>query len=169
MRLSAKPVILEPDHQPDKNIVPQDITDLLHYIAFSPTLAMSGQPDDDELHLIRDTGYRAVIHLQIQEAPYTVPEEYRLIREMGLDYAGIPISFSKPTPDNYHVFKTLLNQYQPTPTLVHCAAGYASSVFLYLYRTLEQQIPMAQARADLHQIWEPDSTWQAFIQQINEH
>jgi hypothetical protein len=40
------------------------------------------------------------------------------------------------------------------------------SAFVYLYRVfcLKENEPMA--KADLHRIWQPHPTWQAFIDQI---
>jgi hypothetical protein len=32
-----------------------------------------------------------------------------------------------------------------------------------LYRVLRQGVPLEEARALMHQIWTPNATWQAFI------
>ena len=37
------------------------------------------------------------------------------------------------------------------------------SAFVYLYRVLRQGVDESTARNDLHRIWQPNPTWQAFI------
>jgi hypothetical protein len=46
---------------------------------------------------------------------------------------------------------------------VHCAANMRVSAFLGLYRVLRQDLPVAQAFALMHEIWQPDPVWSKFI------
>jgi len=39
------------------------------------------------------------------------------------------------------------------------------SAFVMLYRVLRQGVPVAEADATMRHIWEPNPTWQAFIEQ----
>jgi len=52
---------------------------------------------------------------------------------------------------------------------VHCAANMRVSAFMYLYRLIHERLSDEQAKSDLHRIWTPNDTWQAFIQQVIEH
>jgi hypothetical protein len=47
---------------------------------------------------------------------------------------------------------------------VHCATNKRVSVFVFLYRVLYERVVMADAEADLHEIWPPDEVWSRFIQ-----
>jgi hypothetical protein len=40
------------------------------------------------------------------------------------------------------------------------------SAFMYLYRQLYEGVSETVARQDLHQIWQPNPTWQAFMQTV---
>jgi hypothetical protein len=37
------------------------------------------------------------------------------------------------------------------------------SAFMFLYRVLRQDVPLEEARATMNQLWEPNATWQKFI------
>jgi hypothetical protein len=52
---------------------------------------------------------------------------------------------------------------QDKKCFVHCIANARVSAFVMLYRVLRQGVPLEEARALMHQIWTPNATWQAFI------
>jgi hypothetical protein len=47
---------------------------------------------------------------------------------------------------------------------VHCAANMRVSAFVGLYRVQRQSWPVADAFALMHEIWQPDAVWSAFIE-----
>ena len=47
--------------------------------------------------------------------------------------------------------------------LIHCAYNWRVSCFVYLYRVLENNITDEWAKNDMLKVWEPDKTWQSFI------
>jgi hypothetical protein len=52
---------------------------------------------------------------------------------------------------------------QDKKCFVHCIANARVSAFVMLYRVLRQGVPLEEARALMQQIWTPNETWQAFI------
>jgi hypothetical protein len=61
------------------------------------------------------------------------------------------------------IFFKVMERNRDYKTLVHCAMNMRVSAFVYLYRVLRQGVDASVARADLHRIWQPNPTWQAFM------
>ena len=51
-------------------------------------------------------------------------------------------------------------------TLTHCKLNWRGSAFVYLYRVTQLNEADEIARADMDKIWQPDETWQAFIDEV---
>ena len=47
--------------------------------------------------------------------------------------------------------------------LVHCVLNYRASAFVFLWRVLRRGEAPEAARLDMLSVWQPDETWQAFI------
>jgi hypothetical protein len=43
------------------------------------------------------------------------------------------------------------------------------SAFMYLYRIIHEHINTEEAKQDLQKIWQPNETWQQFIEKVVEH
>jgi hypothetical protein len=54
-------------------------------------------------------------------------------------------------------------------TFVHCFANMRASVFVYLYRTLVEGVPEAQARATMNEVWDPaeQQPWADLIERVS--
>ena len=51
-------------------------------------------------------------------------------------------------------------------TLTHCRLNWRGAVFTYLYRVTQLNQPEELARQDMLAIWEPNDTWQSFIDTV---
>jgi hypothetical protein len=51
-------------------------------------------------------------------------------------------------------------------TLLHCQLNMRASAFAFLYRVLYQDVPIATARAEMNEIWEPDGAWRELIDEL---
>lgn len=56
-----------------------------------------------------------------------------------------------------------MDQHRDEVTLVHCAYNWRVACFVYLYRVIKQACDNEIARQDMLAVWEPDETWQQFI------
>ena len=63
-------------------------------------------------------------------------------------------------------FFEVMQANQNKKVFVHCAANMRVSAFMFLYRTLCQNMPVAEAQKDLNKIWVPEPHWQSFIDQV---
>jgi hypothetical protein len=48
-------------------------------------------------------------------------------------------------------------------TLLHCQANFRASAFGFLYRVLHEGVPIAEAKAEMNAVWEPNETWRQLI------
>ena len=124
----------------------------------------SGQPKISHFHAIADANFECVINLL--PASEVLPGEPELVRELGMEYHAIPVIWAEPTPENFAVFVALMQDRSERKLYVHCAANARVSAFCYLYRTLYLGADEADARAEMHKIWEPFPHWAEFIETI---
>jgi protein tyrosine phosphatase (PTP) superfamily phosphohydrolase (DUF442 family) len=93
-----------------------------------------------------------------------LPDEAGLARSLGLTCVHIPVQFGAPAEADLMRFFDAMDRHRGQKLLVHCAANKRVTVFIGLYRVLRLQWDREQAFALMHEIWEPDATWTAFIE-----
>ena len=84
------------------------------------------------------------------------------VEGLGMAYVHIPVAFDGPQLSDLQQFFAAVEQ-APGKVFVHCIANKRVSAFLFLYRVLKLGHPIHDAEMALHRIWQPDETWQAFI------
>ncbi len=129
-------------------------------------LATGGQPDEAELHTIAEAGYEVVINLGLADAPYALASEQSVLESYGVRYEHLPISFEAPEVDRFFAFRDLYKPLVERRCFIHCAANKRVSCFMALYRMVELGWSRPDAEADMLEIWEPDPTWRAFMDQV---
>jgi protein tyrosine phosphatase (PTP) superfamily phosphohydrolase (DUF442 family) len=110
-----------------------------------------------------------VVNLALRESLNAIPHEKQIVEERGMEYVHIPVLWENPTLDDFTHFLNAMESNAGKQIFVHCAANMRVSAFMYLYRLLREGVSEEQAKANLHQIWTPNETWQNFIQQVTEH
>lgn len=137
--------------------------ELFNYMELSPLIGMAGQPNPEQFELLKAARYQAIIHFRVSEAPYRVVDEADRVEQLGLDYGSFQLSFANPLPEAFEQFCKLMGANRGKRVFIHCASGYSTATFLYLYRVLYMNMPHEQAQADLLKVWEPNDIWQRFI------
>jgi protein tyrosine phosphatase (PTP) superfamily phosphohydrolase (DUF442 family) len=139
------------------------LSDIFHFQATTETLGTAGQPTSTQFEAVKDAGYEVVINLAMGNTPRDLASEPQLISELGLDYIHIPVVFDQPTAADLQQFFEAMDANQGKKCFVHCIANARVSAFVMLYRVIRQGVPLEEARAMMHEIWTPNETWQAFI------
>jgi len=142
------------------------LTDIHHYYAYSESLITGGQPSENELALVAQAGYQAVVNLGLHEADYALADERQTVLALGMAYYHIPVIWTSPSIGGFDDFCQCLDALKNDKIFVHCAANKRVSVFVALYRIIRGQVPPWQALAVIYQIWQPDTCWLSFIEQI---
>jgi protein tyrosine phosphatase (PTP) superfamily phosphohydrolase (DUF442 family) len=139
------------------------LSDIFHFQATTETLGTAGQPTAAQFEAVKDDGYEVVINLALGNTQRDLANEPQLMSELGLDYVHIPVEFEQPTAADLDEFFEAMDANQGKKCFVHCIANARVSAFVMLYRVLRQGVPLEEARAQMLQIWTPNETWQAFI------
>ena len=137
---------------------------IYNYRKLSDRLATAGQPGEAQFGSIARAGFDVVINLGLLDTEYALPDEAALVNALGLVYEHVQVSWECPQSADLERFFGLMARYAGKKVFVHCAANMRVSVFVALHRILEQGWRRQQAMSDVLAIWEPDHTWQAFIE-----
>jgi protein tyrosine phosphatase (PTP) superfamily phosphohydrolase (DUF442 family) len=139
------------------------IDEIQNFYQVTSLLGTAGQPFQNQFPTIRQAGYETVINLATPDSPDSVPDEPKVVQALGMEYVAIPVEWEYPTDADLDQFFACMDQRQGKKMFVHCARNLRVSSFVYLYRVIRQGVPPAAAKADLLALWEPNETWQLFI------
>jgi protein tyrosine phosphatase (PTP) superfamily phosphohydrolase (DUF442 family) len=131
----------------------------------SNELGSAGQPTAEQLQMIAQAGYEVIVNLALHDRPYSLDGEAALVQGLGLEYVHLPVDWEAPTHRDLESFMALMDARQGKKVFVHCAENKRVSVFVALYRILRQGWSQEAALAVVLDTWEPNTTWQAFIEQ----
>ena len=137
---------------------------LKNYLKISDKLHTAAQPDYDQFKLIKDSGVEIIINLAEIDSPGAIENESQLVVENMMDYINIPVDFKQPASAELESFFNIMIHSTSKTVLVHCAYNWRVSCFIYLYRIIKLGISEEEAKRDMLKIWEPNKTWQFFIE-----
>ncbi len=149
---------------PAENMTPvQGDLKPVNYMAYTESLASSGQPSALEFEALARAGVERVIYLAFLDHDTSVPNEDRIVRGLGMQFAHIPVVWSAPSLADFELFSAVMRQSEGANTLVHCQVNWRASSFVFLYRAIYQGVPMNDAVLALNSIWTPSEEWRKFI------
>jgi protein tyrosine phosphatase (PTP) superfamily phosphohydrolase (DUF442 family) len=140
-----------------------DLDRIESFLEISEKLGTAGQPFREEFPLIQKAGYKTVINLAMPDSMDAISGEPELVKELGLDYIAIPVVWERPMREDLQKFFAEMDRLQGEKIFVHCARNMRVSAFVYLYLVLRQGVDQDTARETMETIWEPNATWQKFI------
>ena len=137
---------------------------IYNWRAVDESIGTSGQPTEAQLGAIADAGFKTVINLALHDDPrYSLPDEAKTVRSLGLNYVHIPVQFATPTEQDLQAFFAAMDAHGGEKVWIHCAANMRVSAFLGLYRVTRQGWPEDKAFELMRGLWEPNEVWTAFI------
>lgn len=139
------------------------LSEIINFLQISDKLVTAGQPTVKQFRAIADADYETVINLALPTSEGAIANEAQLVQSLGMEYIAIPVNWESPTIADLDKFLQAMEQRQQQKIFVHCAKNMRVSAFVYLYRRLHLNCDRGQAIADLHKIWQPNETWQKFI------
>jgi protein tyrosine phosphatase (PTP) superfamily phosphohydrolase (DUF442 family) len=143
--------------------------DIINFRRLSDNLLTSGQPTREQFSLVRDLGCQVVINLAMPNSEGFLLDELELVEGLGMHYVAIPIVWDAPQLDDARQLFETLQTHSEDRVLIHCAKNMRVSALMFLYRTLFQHEEEATALLDLHAIWAPNETWQAYLDEVRRH
>jgi protein tyrosine phosphatase (PTP) superfamily phosphohydrolase (DUF442 family) len=140
-----------------------ELNGITNFRQYSETFASAGQPTAEQFSTIRDAGFERVIYIAFSNNPNAVPNADQLVKGLGMDYVHIPVDWTRPTAQDFYTFADAMRRDSDRKTLLHCQVNARATAFSFLYRVIYENVPVAQAKADMNSVWQPNETWRDFI------
>lgn len=140
------------------------LSDLKNYQVNTGTMISSGLPSQVHFKIFKEMGITKVVDL----IPGDRSEESSFVKALGLAYYNIQVDWENPTVENFNEYIAAMKQNSSAEgiTLTHCRLNWRGAVFTYLYRVTQLGESEEIAKRDLLDTWEPNSTWQDFIDKV---
>jgi protein tyrosine phosphatase (PTP) superfamily phosphohydrolase (DUF442 family) len=139
---------------------------IYNYLKISDKIATAGQPSVEQFSYIKEAGYQVVVNLALKDSSNALRNEKEIVETQGMQYFHIPVIWENPTEEKLQEFIQVMKKNVDKKIFVHCAANKRVSAFIYLYRRFQESVDKEVAKKDLDQIWNPNETWQEFIQEV---
>lgn len=151
---------LSADQSSDQSVM----ANLKNYQVNSPTMMSAGLPNKAQFEFLKTLGVTKVVDL----IPGNRTQEAALVSSLGLTYFNIAVDWENPTIENFQQYILAMRSSKKSEqiTLTHCKLNWRGAVFTYLYRVTQLNESDAVAKQDMLAIWNPNSTWQNFIEQV---
>lgn len=134
---------------------PEPLSSVRNFQEISERLSSAGQIGYDQIPLLREEGYQVVVNLAVADSARNGEEGF-LVAQSGLTYVHIPVDWEAPRLDDVEMFFDVMQANRDRKVFVHCFANMRASAFVYLYRTLVEDVPEAEARATMVEVWDPE-------------
>ena len=140
-----------------------ELSEISNFREYSTTFSSSGQPTKEQLQLLKDEGFERIVYIAFSNNGNAFADEDVIVKELGMDYVHIPVIWDQPTKSDFYAFAGSMQREPDRKTLLHCQVNYRASAFSFLYRVLYEDVPVAEAKADMNSVWQPNETWQKLI------
>jgi protein tyrosine phosphatase (PTP) superfamily phosphohydrolase (DUF442 family) len=141
----------------------QELADISNYREYSTTFASAGQPTAEQLKLVSDAGFERVVYIAFSTDGNAIANEDKIVKDLGMDYVHVPVVWNNPTADDFGAFASVMQTAPEQKTLLHCQVNFRASAFAFLYRVIFEDVPVAEAKADMNSVWQPNETWRDLI------
>ena len=143
-----------PDRLAGQEASPEPLETVRNFQQVSERMASAGQIGYDQIPLLKEEGYQVVVNLAVADPERNGEEGFRVARE-GLTYVHIPVEWEAPRLEDLELFFDVMEANRDRKVFVHCFANMRASAFVYLWRTLVEGVPEAEARATMNEVWDP--------------
>lgn len=143
-----------------------DLQQIRNFYRIDKNITTAGQPTIEEFIIIKQNNHDLIINLATRNSPDAINNEESIVTGLGLDYIHIPVDFRAPAISDLQRFFEAMELNSNKHIFVHCAMNWRVASFMFLYRTVKCNVPLAKAEQDLHAVWKPDNVWQSFIDMV---
>jgi uncharacterized protein (TIGR01244 family) len=141
----------------------RDLPEVLNWRRLNPDITLSGQPTEAQLSEIAALGVTQIINLGPHSNKGALPDEAKLVADLGMIYTYIPVDFENPTLEDFDKFCDALDAAKGQPVHVHCIYNARVTAFFYRYAKSGRGGVEADAFAMMDGIWRPGGVWAGFI------
>ena len=142
---------------------PAALAEITNFRQYSDTFASAGQPTLEQFAAISDAGYERVVYIAYSSNPNALPNADQVVKDLGMEYMHVPVDFAQPLADDFYAFADSMRRDSGKKTLLHCQVNARATAFSFLYRVLYDGVSVADAKADMNTVWQPDEVWRDYI------
>lgn len=146
--------------------VQKDLAAISNFRQYSATFASAGQPTREQFQALKDNGFQRIVYLAFSNNPTAVADEDTVVKGMGMEYMQVPVDFASPLPSDFYAFADSMRRDTGKKTLLHCQVNFRASAFSFLYRVIYEDVPVAEAKAAMNSVWQPNAVWRDFIFEV---
>lgn len=143
-----------------------DLNEITNFRQYSSSFASSGQPTRDQFQTIADNGFERIVYIAFTNNNNALSDADQLVKSLGMEYMHVPVAFDNPLPDDFYAFADSMQRNTGKKTLLHCQVNARATAFSFLYRVIYEDVPVAEAKADMNTVWQPNAVWRDFIFEV---
>jgi protein tyrosine phosphatase (PTP) superfamily phosphohydrolase (DUF442 family) len=140
-----------------------ELAHILNWRRVDANITLSGQPTEDQLRDLQQSGVRRIIILGPRDNDGALTDEAASVAHLGMQYTYIPVDFDAPTEADYNQFRAALADAAGTKTHIHCIYNARVTAFMTRLAADGHGEDTAKARARMDSIWRPGGVWAAFL------
>lgn len=142
------------------------LAEITNFRQYSENFASSGQPTLEQFQTIADQGFERIVYIAFTNNPNALPDADQVVKGLGMEYMQVPVAFDNPLPDEFYAFADSMQRNTDKKTLLHCQVNARATAFSFLYRVIYEDVPVAEAKADMNTVWQPNAVWRDFIFEV---
>ena len=139
------------------------LAEITNFRQYSSTFASSGQPSREQFSTIAENGFKRIVYIAFTNNQNALPDADLVVKGLGMEYMQVPVDFNNPLPSDFYAFADSMRRNTDKKTLLHCQVNARATAFSFLYRVIYADVPVAQAKADMNTVWQPNEVWRDFI------
>jgi protein tyrosine phosphatase (PTP) superfamily phosphohydrolase (DUF442 family) len=142
------------------------LAEITNFRQYSSSFASAGQPTRDQFQTIADNGFERVVYIAFTNNQNALSDADQLVKSLGMEYMHVPVAFDNPLPDDFYAFADSMQRNTGKKTLLHCQVNARATAFSFLYRVIYEDVSIAEAKADMNTVWQPNAVWRDFIFEV---
>jgi protein tyrosine phosphatase (PTP) superfamily phosphohydrolase (DUF442 family) len=142
------------------------LAEITNFRQYSDTFASAGQPTLEQFQTIADHGFERIVYIAFTNNPNALPDADQVVKGLNMEYMHVPVAFDNPLPDDFYAFADSMRRNTGKKTLLHCQVNARATAFSFLYRVIYEDVAVADAKADMNTVWQPNTVWRDFIFEV---
>jgi len=142
------------------------LAEIINFRQYSDTFSSAGQPTREQFQVLADQGFKRIVYIAFTSNPNALAYADQVVKGLGMEYMQIPVAFDNPLPDEFYAFAEFMKIDIDKKTLLHCQVNARATAFSFLYRVIYDDVPVAEAKADMNTVWQPNEVWRDFIFEV---
>lgn len=136
----------------EKTSAMSELTGITGFLKVTDQVWTGGQPWPEHFPKLKDAGVKVIINLR-PHAEHEGAREEAKVKELGMAYFNIPVSFNEPIDLDADDFLKLTDeQLKNGPVFIHCAVGSRVGAFWMIRRVLRDGWELNKALEEANKI-----------------